>query len=481
MTIRVRFAPSPTGNLHIGTLRVALFNWLFAKANNGKMILRIEDTDKLRSKKEYEENIYEGIDWLGLDCDEGPKEGGECVFYRQSERIREGLYKKLAEDLVKKNLAYYCFLTDEDLEREKESAKKKGIAYIHSRRSSEMTTEEVQESLDQGKAYAIRFKMTENKLIKFKDLVRDEIEFDCSLLSDFVLLKSDGSPSYNFAVVVDDALMKITHVIRGEDHISNMPRQIALYEAMGFDLPQFAHLPMILGPDKSKLSKRHGATAITHYRDRGFMKNSFMNYLALLGWSPKDEKELLSSDELIKQFSLDRVHKSGAVFDIQKLLWMNGQYIRRYQDKALFDNVFSFISEENKIKLETYSEKKQYLAINAIRDNLDVYSDINVYLDVFLESEDSYLEMVSKCDFSDQEKEVVSLFLSLTKSSEATRSDQFAVLLNDACEQLSLGKGKVFKPIRKALTARNSGPMITDLLEFFGEEIIVKRFSNLLK
>ncbi len=481
MTIRVRFAPSPTGNLHIGTLRVALFNWLFAKANNGKMILRIEDTDQLRSKKEYEENIYEGIEWLGLDCDEGPREGGECIFYRQSERIREGVYKKLAEDLVKKNLAYYCFLTDDDLQREKESAKKKGIAYIHSRRSSEMTQAEVQKSLDQGKAYAIRFKMTENKLIKFKDLVRDEIEFDCSLLSDFVLLKSDGSPSYNFAVVVDDALMKITHVIRGEDHISNMPRQIALYEAMGFELPQFAHLPMILGPDKSKLSKRHGATAITHYRDRGFMKQAFMNYLALLGWSPKDEKELLSSDELITQFSLDRVHKSGAVFDIQKLLWMNGQYIRTYQDKELLDNVFSFISEENKNKLKQYSESKQYLAVNAVRDNLDVYSDINVYLDVFLESESSYLEMLSKCEFSDQENEVISLFLSLAKSENPVSSDEFSGLLSKVCDQLSLGKGKVFKPIRKALTARNSGPMITDLLEFFGKDIISKRFSSLLK
>ena len=192
-----------------------------------------------------------------------------------------------------------------------------------------MTKEEVQHCLDQGKAYAIRFKMTENKVIKFNDLVRDSIEFDCSLLSDFVLLKSDGSPSYNFAVVVDDALMKITHVIRGEDHISNMPRQLALYKALGFEIPEFAHLPMILGPDKSKLSKRHGATSITHYRDRGFVKDAFMNYLALLGWSPKDEQEILKEDELINQFNLDRVHKSGAVFDIQKLLWMNGQYMKK--------------------------------------------------------------------------------------------------------------------------------------------------------
>ena len=343
-----------------------------------------------------------------------------------------------------------------------------------------MTSEEINSCLEQGKPYAIRFKMTENKIIQFNDLVRDGIEFDCSLLSDFVLLKSDGSPSYNFAVVVDDALMKITHVIRGEDHISNMPRQIALYNALGFDVPEFAHLPMILGPDKSKLSKRHGATAITHYRDRGFKKNAFMNYLALLGWSPKDEQELLEAVELINQFSLDRVHKSGAVFDIQKLLWMNGQYIRRDKNKALYDNVISFVSKENKIKLDSFTKEKQFLAINAVRDNLDVYSDINVYLDVFLESNETYLNIVGECEFSEQEKNVLSSFLLLSNSRRCEKAEEFSKLLDDICSELKLGKGKVFKPIRKALTGRNSGPMITDLLEFFGTEVISNRFNALL-
>ena len=327
MSIRVRFAPSPTGNLHIGTLRAALFNWLYAKSQGGTFILRIEDTDYERSESKYEQNILDGLDWLALNVDEGPIQGGDYGPYRQSERIDQQIYQQYAQKLLDKGLAYYCFLTPEDIQKEKESAIKSGIPYMHSRQSLEMTPDEVQKCLNEGKPYAIRFKMTQDRAITHHDEIRGSIEFDCSLLSDFVLIKSDGTPSYNFAVVVDDALMNISHVIRGEDHISNMPRQLAIYEALSFDIPIFAHLPMILGPDKSKLSKRHGATSVTEYKDRGFLKESILNYLALLGWSPKGEQEMMSFDDLCNQFTLDRVHKAGAVFDIQKLMWMNGQAI----------------------------------------------------------------------------------------------------------------------------------------------------------
>lgn len=478
--VRVRFAPSPTGNLHIGTLRAALFNWLYAKANNGTFILRIEDTDMERSKPEFETNIFEGLQWLGLTPDEGPLEGGDCGPYRQSERIEKRIYTDIAEYLVQIGKAYYCFLTDEDIQQEKESAKKAGIPYVHSRRSSEMTEAEVKANLEAGKPHAIRFKMTEDKVISFKDLVRDPIEFDCSLLSDFVLIKSDGSPSYNFAVVIDDAQMKITHVIRGEDHISNMPRQLALYEALGYDIPEFAHLPMILGPDKSKLSKRHGATAVTEYRDRGFLAESFMNYLALLGWSPKTEQELLSAKQLVDQFGLDRVNKSGAVFDIKKLVWMNGQYLRRDTAEAFSDRVRPFLNSDLAKRLAELDVEKQTLALFSVIDNLDVLSDINKYIDVYLEDEADYAKRAETVTFNDDQKNVLKLFLMKVSVTAPKQPGEFSSCLDQVCSELNVGKGKVFKPVRLAVTAQPSGPFISDVLSFFGLESIQQRIEPYL-
>jgi len=475
--MRLRFAPSPTGNLHIGTLRAALFNWLYAKANGGTFVLRIEDTDLERSDAKYETNIYDGLDWLGLTIDEGPNEGGGYGSYRQSERIKAGVYDDMVKKLLASGHAYYCFLTPEDIEKEKESAIKKGIPYVHSRRSSDMSEEELNHALASGKPYAIRFKMMSDREITFKDLVRGDISFDCSLLSDFVLVKSDGTPSYNFAVVVDDATMAITHVIRGEDHISNMPRQLALYEALSLQAPQFGHLPMILGPDKSKLSKRHGATAITDYRDMGFLNKAFMNYLALLGWSPKGEQELLTCNELIAQFSLDRVHKSGAVFDVQKLTWMNGQYLRQLTPEALYEYIVATLNPEFLQLMQQFDRSKQIMAVTAIQDNLDLLTDAQQYLTVFFEPNQAYQDLVKDHSFSTDQRLVLKTFLELLQSSSAISIDDYNGLLDRVCETLSLGKGKVLKPIRMALTGRGSGPNLGGLLAFFEPDIISKRLT----
>jgi len=272
---RVRFAPSPTGNLHIGTLRTAIFAWLFAKQQKGSFILRIEDTDLQRSKPEYEDNIYEGLDWVKIVPDEGPKEGGEFGPYRQSERIERGLYQTYANQLLESGKAYYCFCTEEELKAERDAAIAGGKPYVYEGKYRDLSLEEAKKRVEAGDPYSIRFKLPKDGNLVYRDEIRGDISFDLALIGDFVILKSDGSPSYNFAVVIDDALMKITHVIRGEDHISNMPKQLCLFDAFGFEWPKFAHLPMILGPDKSKLSKRHGATSITDYRDEGFFTTSF--------------------------------------------------------------------------------------------------------------------------------------------------------------------------------------------------------------
>ena len=323
---RVRIAPSPTGWLHIGTARTALFNFLFARKNGGKFILRIEDTDKERSKKEYEENILEGLKWLNLYWDEGPDIGGPYGPYRQSERIE--IYKEYLLKLLKEEKAYYCFCSPEEIEAQKKDMALRGLTPIYSGKCRNLSKREAEEKIKRGENYVIRIKMPQKK-IKFKDLIRGEIEFDLSLIGDIVIAKSLEEPLYNFTVVVDDYLMKITHVIRGDDHISNTPKQLVLQEMLGFERPFYAHLPMILGPDRSKLSKRHGEMALTEYKKLGYLKEAMINFLALLGWHPSSDEEIFSLEELIERFSLERVQKSGAVFNHLKLDWFNSFYLKK--------------------------------------------------------------------------------------------------------------------------------------------------------
>ena len=328
---RVRFAPSPTGQLHVGNVRTALFNWLFARQQGGTMILRIEDTDVERSEARYETQLFEDLKWLGLDWDEGPDVttqpgGGPYGPYRQSDRLE--IYRDYAERLVREGKAYLCFCTEEELEAERQKASAQQLPQIYSGKCRALDTAVSEAQRRLGVPAAIRLRIPEHP-IRFHDIVRGDVEFPSETVSDPIIMRSSGIPVYNYVVVVDDALMKITHVIRGDDHLSNTPKQVALYEALGMSVPEFAHLSTILGPDRERLSKRHGATSIANFRDMGILPEALMNYLALLGWAPSGgTRETFTSQELIKEFDLRRVTPSPAIFDMEKLAWLNRHYIK---------------------------------------------------------------------------------------------------------------------------------------------------------
>jgi glutamyl-tRNA synthetase len=323
---RVRIAPSPTGKLHIGIARTALFNWLFARRHKGVFVLRIEDTDPERSLLKYESDIVENLKWLGIEYDEGPDIGGEFGPYRQSENAE--FYAHCVNDLMNRKLAYHCFCSAEELEATRQAMLAKGIAPRYSAKCRAFNTQQTEQKLAAGEKSIIRLVMPEKKVV-IHDIIRGKLEFDTSLIGDIPIAKDSRAPLYNFAVVVDDAKMQITHVLRGEDHISNTPKQWMIAEALNLPHPIYGHFPMILGPDRSKLSKRHGATAIAEYREAGYLPEALVNFMALLGWHPADDREIFSLKELVREFSLERVQKAGAVFNIAKLDWLNGLYIRK--------------------------------------------------------------------------------------------------------------------------------------------------------
>ncbi|KAK9102287.1 hypothetical protein Sjap_019541 [Stephania japonica] len=324
--VRVRFAPSPTGNLHVGGARTALFNYLFARSKSGKFVLRIEDTDLERSTKESEDTLLRDLSWLGLEWDEGPGVGGEYGPYRQSER--NSLYKQYAEKLLDLGHVYRCFCSNEELEKMKEIAKLKQLPPVYTGKWATATEDEVQGELAKGTPYTYRFRVPKEGKLKINDLIRGEVSWGLDTLGDFVIMRSNGQPVYNFCVTIDDATMAISHVIRAEEHLPNTLRQALIYEALGFPMPNFAHVSLILATDRSKLSKRHGATSVGQFREMGYLPQAMVNYLALLGWGDGTENEFFSLQQLVEKFSIDRVNKSGAVFDLTKLRWMNGQHLR---------------------------------------------------------------------------------------------------------------------------------------------------------
>ena len=324
--MRVRFAPSPTGQLHVGNARTALFNWLLARGTSGTFLLRIEDTDVERSTAESERAIVEDLRWLGLDWDEGVEKGGDRGPYRQSERTH--IYRAHAVELLSHDQAYYCFCPPEQLEMDRYNALREGRPPKYVGRCREIRRDEARARVGNGEPAVIRFRVPDDKTIAFQDVVRGEVSFNTDVIGDPVLLRSDGTPAYNFAVVIDDALMEVTHVIRGEDHISNTPRQLLLYDAFGWRAPTFAHVALVLGPDHGVLSKRHGATSVAEFRARGYLPEALANYLALLAWSPGDDQELLPLDELARRFRLEDVGRSASVFDTEKLAWVNRHYLK---------------------------------------------------------------------------------------------------------------------------------------------------------
>lgn len=335
--VRVRFAPSPTGNLHVGGARTALFNWLFARAQNGKFILRIEDTDLERSTRASEEMVLRDLRWLGLNWDEGPDVGGEFGPYRQSERNQ--IYQDYAKKLLASGQVYRCFCTDAELEAMREEQEAKKLPPKYAGKWARASDAEVQAELEKGTPFTYRFRVPQDRRIVINDLIRDEVAWNTDTLGDFVVLRSNGQPVYNFCVAVDDATMKISHVIRAEEHLPNTLRQALIYEALGFPMPQFGHVSLILAPDRSKLSKRHGATSVGQFKEMGYLPEAMVNYLALLGWNDGTEEEIFSPSVLVEKFGIDRLTKSAAIFDQTKLGWMNGQHLQSLPDEKLTEMI----------------------------------------------------------------------------------------------------------------------------------------------
>lgn len=475
--MRVRFAPSPTGPFHIGGARSALFNWLLAKQNPAsKMILRIEDTDQARSTKESEENIKDSLKWLGIDWDEGIDVGGDYGPYRQTERL--DIYKQYTDKLLAEGKAYYCYCTDEELEAERQAALAKNEMPIYQGKCRHLTDEQRQSYIAAGRKPVVRFRTPENQQVAFDDAVRGRMNFDSNGIGDFVIVKSDGIPVYNYAVVLDDALMQITHVIRGEEHLSNTPRQVVLYEALGMKVPTFAHISLILGKDRTKMSKRHGATSVEQYRRLGYLPEAIINFLALLGWAPQDEQEIFSSDELIKVFSLDRVAKNPAVFDIDKLNWLNAHYMKQAPTTRVAALAIPHLVEAGYITgsltLEEAANLQDFIAV--IQDHLSYAAQVLDYADIYFHDdvtvdESEAVEMMKDSDVP----AVIELFID--KLNALTQVDEASVkpILKAITKELKVGGKKVFMPVRIALTGQMHGPDLVKLIVVLGRSRVVAR------
>ncbi|HXF06672.1 MAG TPA: glutamate--tRNA ligase [Blastocatellia bacterium] len=472
MTVRVRFAPSPTGHLHVGNVRTALFNWLFARQQGGRFILRIEDTDLERSRREYEEQMLQDLRWLGLDWDEGPDVGGDYGPYRQSERL--DIYRHYARQLLEGGWAYPCFCTEEELERERERAVAEHRPYVYSGRCRHLPAEDVARRLHARVPHTIRFRVRPG-LIIWDDLVRERVQWEAALIGDFVILKSDGWPVYNFAVVVDDLLMRITHVIRGDGHLPNTPRQLLLYEALGATPPLFAHLSTILGPDGTKLSKRHGATSLGEFRERGYLPDALFNFLALLGWAPPEgQGEVLSREDLLALFRLERVSRAPAIFDVTKLNWMNRTYLKAMPRERVVQSALVYLQKAGRLGSEHDERLRAWLerVVDAVFTHLETLSDIveqtSIIFDYDLEAARAYPEVAHLLQDREALDALRVLDAELARETTITRETFRA-----ACARVSQRTGRkgraLFHPIRLALTARPSGPELDKLVPIYEE------------
>lgn len=474
--IRVRIAPSPSGNLHVGTARTALFNFLFAKKNNAKFVLRIEDTDLERSNPEYTQNIYDSLKALGLNWDEGPDVGGDFGPYEQSKRF--DIYPKYAQMLVDKGLAYECYCTQEELDAEKEYSIETKQAHKYSQKCMNLTDEGKQKLKAEGRECAIRFKVP-NKDIVFDDMVKGELKFDSELIGDFVIMKSNGTPTYNFAVVVDDMLMKISHIIRGEDHISNTPKQILLYEAFGAEIPRFGHLGMILAPDRSKLSKRHGATAVSEFVEKGYLTEALVNFVALLGWSPSDGNEIKPIEEIIADFRIESVSSSNSVFEYDKLNWMNGQYIKKMPIAELTERIRPYLSCYNLAEL---SEEKLQKMVEVTREPITILSDITKDVEYFFGEDVNFEEGIKETvlDIETSQKVLSEVVLRIDnwhfEDSEKLH-EELAELRNFFKEQ-GIKPKETMWALRAAVTGRTHGADISAVLEILGKDKVKNRIQK---
>ena len=476
--VRVRFAPSPTGFLHVGGLRTALYNYLFARHRDGKFVLRIEDTDQSRKVEGAVENLIATLRWSGIQFDEGPDKGGACGPYVQSQRL--DIYRDHAEQLVRSEKAYYCFCTPERLEEVRKQQMAKKLDPKYDRHCRTIPKDEAARRKESGERFVVRMKVPLEGDLTFEDEIRGMVTIACQMLDDQVLIKSDGYPTYHLAVVVDDHFMGISHVIRGEEWLSSTPKHVLLYRYFGWDMPVFAHLPLLLNPDKSKLSKRQGDVAVEDYRAKGYLPEAIINFVAFLGWNPGDEREIFMLDQLVKEFSFDRVSKSGAVFNVEKLNWLNFQHLRLKPDGEVLAMLKEHLKRTPFADME-YKDDYLLSVVNAMRDRVTFVKDFVERSPYFFRGPEQYdPEVVMRRWTNDAPVGLRKLIQEFSKLENPTKTD-YEESLHRAAQALNVKNSDLIHPLRLAVSGLGAGPGLYDILEIIGREETVKRINTAIE
>ena len=492
MSVRVRFAPSPTGFVHIGGLRTALYNYLFARQNNGTFVLRIEDTDRKRFVSDATDNLIQALEWAGLAPDEGPVTGGDYGPYFQSERL--DLYRDYAEQLVQKGVAYYAFDTPEELQAVRDKARENGQPppkydsdlRLKMRNSLTLPKEEIARLLDLGEPYVIRLLIPDNREFAFDDLVRGRVSRNSSDIDDQVLIKSDGFPTYHLANVVDDHLMQITHVIRGEEWLSSVPKHIYLYECFEWDMPEMAHLPLIFNPDGTKMSKRDIQTLdelpsgkvdpdVQTYINTGYEKSALINYIALLGWNPGDDREVMNLEELIRVFSLERVNKSAAIFDLKKLDWLNSEHISRKDSRELAGELKPLCEQAG---LSVDSDEYFVQVVELLKSRLHFRHEFPQYAAYFFKDPQEYDAKVIKKRWKADSKELLLEFIKKCSKLKTFDNGSIEQTLRELAEEKEVGSGRIIHPVRLAVSGVGVGPGLFEMLTVLGKETVIRRIEK---
>lgn len=476
--VRVRFAPSPTGYLHIGGARTALFNWLFARKMGGKLILRIEDTDVARLKEDSVSQILTSLKWLGINWDEGPEVGGDYGPYYQSERF--DIYRKYCQQLVDEGKAYYCFCTPEELEDQREKQRQAKQPFRYARTCRDLTPEEVMARIDAGASYSVRLKIPAEGSVVVHDLIHGDVTFNMDQYDDFVIMKSNGIPTYNFAVVIDDHLMGMTHVMRAEEHLSNTPKQLLVYQAFGWEPPKFGHMSMILAPDRSKLSKRHGATSVEEFRSQGFVAEAIVNYLTLLGWGPGDEREIFSLQDTVELFELEQMSKKAAIYDTKKLTWMNGQYLSELPLEKILPEVKPFFVKDGYVDEDWFAENEEYFAklVDTVRVRVKTLQEIADASDYFFKDVESYDEKGVAKHFKPEAVALLEECIAAVEADDVYSLETTEAAYNKIAADNNLALGKVIHPTRLALTGRTVSPGMFDVMVLLGKEKTLARLRK---
>lgn len=480
--IRVRYAPSPTGHLHIGNARTALFNYLFARNKGGKFIIRIEDTDKKRNIEGGEQSQLKYLKWLGIDWDESTDVGGDYGPYRQSER--NDIYKKYYEELLEKGLAYKCYCTEEELEAEREAQMAKNETPKYSGKCRHLTEEDREKFEKEGRKPSIRFKVPEGKIYAFDDMVKGRVSFESDGIGDFVIVKKDGTPTYNFAVAVDDYLMKISHVLRGDDHISNTPKQLMIFEAFDWEAPVYGHMTLIVNENRKKLSKRDESIIqfIEQYEELGYLPEALFNFIALLGWSPSGEEEIFSKEEFIEIFDPSRLSKSPALFDKQKLTWMNNQYMKKQDLDKVVELSLPHLIKAGRLPENMTDEQRQWARelIALHHEKMSYGAEIVPLTELFFKNEIEYEEEAKAVLSEEQVPEVLKAFSEEIEKLEEFKADQIQAAMK-AVQKATGQKGKkLFMPIRAAVTGQTHGPDLPKTIELLGKEKIQARVQAII-